>query len=78
MILQQKKLRLVNYETSSRNLDSSSGIYRTYAKVAQCILVSENRREKVEAKRKQKIIQPPKSCIFNKSYLDFSEKVKTP
>ena len=33
-ILNQKKVKLVNDETSMRNPDSSSGIYLTAAKVA--------------------------------------------
>ena len=37
-ILNQKTVRLVNDETSTRNLDSSMGIYLTAAKVAQCSL----------------------------------------
>ena len=50
-ILNQKKVRLVNDETSTRNPDSSMGIYLTAAKVAQCTLVADNRREKEEAKK---------------------------
>ena len=50
-ILNQKKVRLVNDETSMRNPDSSMGIYLTAAKVAQCTLVADNRREKEEAKK---------------------------
>ena len=49
-ILNQKQVRLVNDETSMRNPDSSLGIYLTVAKVVQYILVTENRREKEEAK----------------------------
>ena len=45
MILQQKKVRLVNDETSSSNPDSDSVIYLTADKVAQCKLVADNRRE---------------------------------
>ena len=47
----QIKVRLVNDETSTRNPDSSSEIYLTAAKVTQCRPVSENRREKEEAKK---------------------------
>ena len=50
-ILYQKKVILVNDKTSMRNADSSLGIYLTAAKVAQCSLVAENRREKEEAKK---------------------------
>ena len=50
-ILNQKKVRLVNDETSTRNPDSSMGIYLTAAKVAQCTLVADNRRKKEEAKK---------------------------
>ena len=49
-ILNQKKVRLVNDETSTRNPDSSSVIYLTAAKVSKCRLVDENRRENEEAK----------------------------
>ena len=48
MILQQRKVRLVKDETSGRNPDSSSGIYPTATKLAQCILAAENRTEKKE------------------------------
>ena len=50
-ILNQKKVRLVNDETSMRKPDSSSGIYLNAAKLAQCRLMAENRREKEEAKK---------------------------
>ena len=50
MTPQKKKAILVNDETSSNNPDLISRIYLTAAKVAQCILVDENRREKEEAK----------------------------
>ena len=50
-IINQKKVILVNDETSTSNPDFSTGIYLTADKVAQCILVSDNRIEKVEAKK---------------------------
>ena len=50
-VLNQKKVVLVNDETSMRNPDSSSGIYLTTDKVAQFRLVAGNRREKEEAKK---------------------------
>ena len=50
-ILNQKKVRLLNDETSMRNPDSSSGIYLTAVKVVQCKLVAENRIENEEAKK---------------------------
>ena len=43
---------MVNDETSRGNPDYVLVIYLTAAKVAQCILVDENRIEKVEAKKK--------------------------
>ena len=49
-ILNQNKVRLVNDETSMRNPDYSLVIYLTAAKVAQCRLMAENRREKEEEK----------------------------
>ena len=52
MILHQKNVILVNYETSRRNPDSSSGIYLAATKVAQCRVVDENRRGYEEAKKK--------------------------
>ena len=45
-ILNKKKVRLVNGETSTRKPDLSTGIYLTNAKVAQYILVADNRQEK--------------------------------
>ena len=42
-LLNQKKVRLVNYETSMRNHDYISVIYLTAAKVLQCRLVAGNR-----------------------------------
>ena len=50
-IINQKKARLVNDETSSRNPYPSTGIYLTASKVAQFRLVAENRREKEKAKK---------------------------
>ena len=46
LILNQKKVGLVNDETFTSNPDYSSGIYLTATKVAQVRLVAENRREK--------------------------------
>ena len=46
VILNKKKVILVNDETSMRNLDYSSRIYLTASKVAQYRLVDDNRREK--------------------------------
>ena len=42
---------MVNDETYMRNPDSSLGIYLTAAKVVQCRLVAENRREKEATKK---------------------------
>ena len=78
MILNKKKVTLVNDETSSRNPDSSLGIYLTTDKVSQYRLVAENRREKEEAKRKQKRRQPPKIFIFSKKDLKIFRSAKTP
>ena len=49
-ILNQKKVILVNDETSMRNPDSSSGIYLTAAKVAQGVMVANNRKLKGDKK----------------------------
>ena len=51
MILNQKKVKLVNYETFMGNPGLSTGIYLTANKVAQCRLVAENRIKKEEAKK---------------------------
>ena len=50
MILQKNNARLVNDETSRRNPDFSLVIYLIADKLAQYILVDNNRREKEEAK----------------------------
>ena len=50
-IINQKKVILVNDETSTRNPGFSTRIYHTAGEIAQCILVSDIRREKVEAKK---------------------------
>ena len=42
---------MVNDETSRRNPDSGLGIYLTAAKVAQCRLLDDNKRENKEAKK---------------------------
>ena len=52
MILNKNKVRLINDVTPRRNPDSSSGIYITADKVAQCRLVTDNRIEKEEEKKK--------------------------
>ena len=46
MLLQKKNVELVNYVTSGRNPDSTSGIYLTYDKVAQWIFLARNSIEK--------------------------------
>ena len=52
MILRQKKVKLANEESNTRrNLNSTSGIYLTSAKVAQCRQVAANRRAVDEAKK---------------------------
>ena len=50
-ILNQKKVILVNDETSMRKPDFSLVIYPTAAKVLQYRLVEENRKEREEAKK---------------------------
>ena len=51
MIHQKKKLKLADKDANTRiNLNSTSGIYLTAAKVAQCRQVAVNRREMDEAK----------------------------
>ena len=52
MILQQKKVKLENDDANTRrNPNSTSGIYLTVAKLAQCRQVAANRREMDEAKK---------------------------
>ena len=52
MIHQQKKLKLADEDANTRsNINSTSGIYLTAAKVAQCRQVAVNRREMGEAKK---------------------------
>ena len=52
MIHQQKKVKLADEDANTRsNLNSTSGIYLTAAKVAQCRQVAANRREMDEAKK---------------------------
>ena len=51
MILQKNNLRLVNAINLRMNPDSTLGIYLASAKLAQCILVADNRIEKEEAKK---------------------------
>ena len=51
MIHQQKKVKLADEDTNTgSNLNSTSGIYLTADKVAQCRQVAANRREIDEAK----------------------------
>ena len=50
-ILNQKRVILVNDETSMGNPNSNTGIYITAAKVAQNGLVDDNKREKEETKK---------------------------
>ena len=51
--MQKKKVGLENYVTTRENPDLSSSIRLTADKVAQCILVAKNRREKKGQKSKQ-------------------------
>ena len=46
VILNQKKARLVNDVTSSKNHDYTLGIYLTDGKVTKCIMVAGNSTEK--------------------------------
>ena len=51
MILQKKKVIMINDDASRSNPDYIFGIYLTAAKVAQCRLVGGNMREKEESKK---------------------------
>ena len=51
MILKQRKVRLSNEDVAKRRIHYSTlGIHLAAVKVAQCIQVDENRKEKYEAK----------------------------
>ena len=72
--MKQKKVRLVEDETSRRNPDSSSGIYLTAAKVKKCRLVADNRRENEEAKKETaKKTAPQKLYLQQKKYKSFQK-----
>ena len=52
MIINHNKVKLENENANTRrNPDSTSGIYLTAVKVAQCRHVAENRRDREEAKK---------------------------
>ena len=52
MIMKQKKVKRLNEDAAtSRNPDSTSGIYLTAFKVAQCRQVDKNRRKKEDTKK---------------------------
>ena len=52
MILKKKKVKMANEDANTRrNPNSTSGIYLTAVKVAQCRQVDVNRREMEEAKK---------------------------
>ena len=76
--MQKKKVRLENGATTRKKPDSGLGIYLAADKVAQHILVDENRRKKEQTKRKQQRIQTPESCVFNKIDLNIFRNSKTP
>ena len=63
-IINQKKVILVNNETSARNPCSSSGVYLTAVKLAQCRILNDNKIEKEKAKKER--MQPPAGFVFNK------------
>ena len=66
--LNQKNMILVNDETSISNPELNTIIYFTAAKVAQCGLLSGNRRKKGRGKKgKHQRRQPTESCIFKKN-----------
>ena len=69
---------MVNDETSMRNPDSSLGIYLTAAKLAQRIIVAENKREKQEAKKERAKKTFTESYISNISDVNLFRNPKTP
>ena len=55
MILKKRKVKLENEDVNTRRKpNSTSGIYLTAVKVAQCRLVAKNRRDTEEAKKTTK------------------------
>ena len=75
MIMQKKKVRLLNDEKSRRNRDSSLGIYLTAAKVAQYRLVAENKRDKEKAKKETaKKTAAQKLCLQQNRSEDFHKR----
>ena len=73
MILQQKKVRLENDLTTSKNPDSSSVIYITAAKLAKYRIVAENTREKEEKKGNSNEDSCPRVLCSTKAIWRFSE-----
>ena len=67
MILQKKRMRLLNDVTSRRKPDLNLGIYLNAAKVAQYRLVNENSIEKEESKINRKKDRHPKVVSSKKS-----------
>ena len=77
-IINQKKVTLINDETSMRNPDFSTEIYLGDAKVAQQRLVAENRREKEEAKKKTEKNTSTQKLHFQQKKCEAFRNTKTP
>ena len=77
-ILHQNKLISDNDVTTRNNPDSSLGIYLTATKVAQCRLVSENRRYKEEAKKETAKKTASLKLCLQKMDLKIFRNAKTP
>ena len=73
MILQKNKVRLANDCTYKNNPASSLGIHITAAKVEQCRIVADNRREKVDKKETAKKTAAQNFHLQQKMIWSFSE-----
>ena len=78
MIMHKNKVRLDNDVTTRNNPDSSSVIYLSASKVAQCRMVAENKREKEEVKKETVNKTAAQKLCFQKSYLKIFRYSKTP
>ena len=77
MVLNQKKVRLIYDETSTRKHYPSTGIYLAISKVAQFRPMSDNRREREEKKKEtakntatQKLHLQQKRCTDFQKFQD--------
>ena len=76
--LNQKKVILLNDETSMRKPYLSTRIYLTASKVAQCRLFYENRREKEETKKETSKKTSTRKLHLQKRCVEIFRNSKTP